>query len=105
MITKYDVFSEEKFLKYFYNFYNGNYFIDVFGVKLTKNIIKKYLPEFIKKRLELNMWGGGDSFDREVFRDYLLYKLNILPLNQLEFTELVKKHLSDVELDAIKYNL
>jgi hypothetical protein len=80
-----------------------NVFALYFHNKLTREIIKKYVDDFVSKRIELEMWGGGDSFDREVFRDVLFFKLDIGNLDELEYD--IRPYLTEFEIDTNKYNL
>ena len=68
----------DNFINYVLDFYGPEGAWDeFFDGKLTKDVILKYIDKFIRTRTRLSMWGRGDSFDREMFRDVLLIKLGI----------------------------
>ena len=64
------------FIETIFNFYgkDSGIYCDYFDNELTQNTIKKHLPDFYKKYTKENF--EGDSFDREIFRDYLSYTLS-----------------------------
>ena len=90
------------FVDYMMNYYNEE--DGIMGQFLNREIIEKYVDDFIKKRKELNQW-DGDSFDRELFRDILLIKLGIQKIHETEYKNGILPYLTDLERDAIKYNL
>jgi hypothetical protein len=94
--------QKQDFISYFLNFYDDD---DLFEGKLSKELIDKYLDFFIKRRMKLFNWGNGDSFDREVFRDFLLVKLGLRSLNEVEYKNQVRDYLSDFEISVTDYNL
>ncbi len=90
------------FFAYVEQYYSKPYgFHPLFTIKqMSENI-----EEYINKRKKLDDWGNGDSFDREVFRDYLFVKLGIKQLNDVEYSYQIKKLLTPIEIDQFKYNL
>jgi hypothetical protein len=97
------------FINYMLEFYGSNGIrSDVFDGKLTKDIIEKYVDDFIEKRKKLIVWSNGDSFDREFFRDVLLIKLDICYNTEYDVREyLTKKEIEELPIkkDTEKYNL
>jgi len=76
----------------FYKFY--------FKGGLTREMMLEYIDLFIKVR------GGnflGDLFDREIFRDLLLFKFFNVPLSDIDSN--IEPFLTDFEVDTNKYNL
>jgi len=90
-----DLFTET-----IYNFYGSNYgiYCDYFDNELTHNTIKEHLHNFYKKYTKENDF-DGDSFDREIFRDYLFVKLGYVPLENIDYQKLIKKLLTKEELE------
>ena len=101
--------EKEVFMMYFFNYYSQDYgfFGNTFpkNIKIDRELILKYVDFFIRRRKELRMWGRGDTFDREVFRDFLLVKLGIRKLDEVEYSNQVVDYLTDLERDIYKYNL
>lgn len=66
-----------KFVDYVAEFYCGNdgMYSEYFKNKLTKSVVAKMLPDFIKN---YKMEFVGDTVDRENFRDYMMNELNLL---------------------------
>ena len=109
-LKAYEVHSDKKklllrnqFVDYVSKFYTSNdLYGSIFNYKLTVKDIEKYVDFFIEKRGDSF---EGDSFDREIFRDFLLFKLGYSGLDQLEYTSSVKGLLTDLEINANKYNI
>ena len=94
--------DSSNFINYMEEFYSKPF--GLHPIFTSKQIIDN-INYYINKRKEFGDWGNGDSFDREIFRDYLLVKLNIKKLNEIEYYEMVKKLITPLELDQNKYNL
>jgi len=99
----------KNFINYMLEFY-GPYGIrsDIFDGKLTKDIIERYVDDFIEKRIVSKVWDNGDSFDRELFRDVLLIKLDICYNTEYDVKNyLTKKEVEELPMkkDTEKYNL
>ena len=96
--------EKEIFINYMLNNYGEDgVWSETFNPPLTIDIIEKYIDKFIKKRKLLGLWGFGDSFDRENFRDYLLFKLGQKKLSELEYN--IRHYLTELEIETDKYNL
>ena len=102
----------EDFIDYVMDFYGANwekspedYDEDpLFGKhKITRELIEEYVYDYVNKRKRIGVWGPGDSFDREIFRDLLRFKLGIAKLDQLEYN--IRPYITHFEKDADKYNL
>lgn len=100
--------EKNKFVSYVLRFYglNGTWG-EFFDYKLTQKTVEKYVDNFIKKR---GKDFDGDSLDRELYRDFLLVKLGISDINEVETN--VKPYFTESELkdagilhNAIKFNL
>ena len=102
--------EKERFINYMLSYYGPGttYYTEFFENKLNRDILQKYVNRFIEKRKKLNMWGGGDSLDREVFRDFLLVVMDIDYNIEFDvYPYLTKKEINEIPLkrDAKKYNL
>ena len=100
-INKQDDKEREYFLKYMIDYYGPDGIFKIF----TKQQIEKYIDIFMKKRKELDQWGDADSFDREVFRDYLFFKYDMANFNDLEYYHQLRNYFTEEEINANKYNL
>jgi len=63
------------FIDYVYSFYgkDGVYELRKAGKPLTERMIAALLPEMEQKmKAKKWRWGGGDSMDREIFREEVL---------------------------------
>ena len=81
----------------------GGIYSETFG-GLTEEIINKYADKYIEKRYKLGLWSGGDTFDREYFRDVLLIKLGITGDTEYNVDPYLTKS-DKIRKDAMKYNL
>jgi hypothetical protein len=93
----------DTFIEYMMSVYGKNGYFNLYFNKLTKKDVKKYVYDYVKKSISLHEWGFGDTFDREKFRDLLLFKLGLKKLDELEYD--IKKYLNDFEIDVNNYNL
>jgi len=100
-MEKKDLYSNSK--KYVFSFYGKdegcfNFFFDN---KLTKEDVDTHFPIFMRFYIiylkdMYHEWGyiikedDIDSYDREIFRDYLLVKLKNEPIDELEFKLAIK---------------
>jgi hypothetical protein len=96
--------EREDFVDYMMTFYGPDGIIDFFKGKLTRNVVEKYVDDFIKKRKELRKW-EGDTLDREYFRDVLFVKLGMYKLGEIEYRNEIRPYLTDLEIDVNNYNL
>lgn len=96
------VLSKRNFGAYMLSFYGKDGLFDTFPEPLTTKTINKYLDKFIEKRKLEGKW-CGDTIDREIFRDYLLFKLKVKNIDKLEND--ITPYLSDLEININKYNL
>ena len=90
------------FLKYMNDYYGIN---DGIMPIFTKDEIENYIDDYMNKRDKLGTWGGADSFDREVYRDYLLFKYKHINLGNLEHGNQLRDYFTEEEINASKYNL
>lgn len=107
---KIDKEERDKFKEYIFNYYGQYGMFDFFKGKLTRRVIAKYVSKFIDTRKKLGLWGGGDSLDRETFRDVLLVKLDLdynTPgrTSAYNIQPYLDAYLTKVEKDVKKYNL
>jgi hypothetical protein len=100
-MEKKDLYINSK--KYIFSFYGKDEGIykDFFDNELTKDDLETHFPIFMKSYLVLLknhdhelkhiMQDAFDSFDREIFRDYLLVKLENVPIQELDYNETIKE--------------
>lgn len=108
IFENFNLSERDAFVDYIMSFYGPDgTWSEFFDHKLTKDIVEKYVDKFINKR-ETDF--DGDSFDRELFRDFLLVKLGISDINEVELN--ISSFFSEAELKeaellhrAFKYNL
>lgn len=107
IFENFSISKRDEFVDYIFGFYGPNeVWGDFFNYQLTKDIVEKYVDKFIKKEVNFD----GDSFDRELYRDFLLVKLGFSDINEVELN--VRSFFSESELKeaellhrAFKYNL
>jgi len=100
-----DQYEREQFILYLLQFYEES---DYFKGLFTRKTVEKYIDAFINKRKKFGVWGGGDSFDREYFRDMMLIKLDIWYDTEYDVTPyLTKKEQEELPIkkNVNKYNL
>jgi hypothetical protein len=89
--------------KYFLTYYGAEskFYPEVFDYELTPELLDQYWPTFFEAylvylknhdyELQYIIQDAFDTTDREILRDYLLVKLENVPIEKLDYDETVKE--------------